>query len=145
VSSLVYYQARISQWADIDALETWTEGSLKSLRFSLAGVADDLDDESSPPSNSLPIDVFKISGKSRADRSMFIAKLSGLTMLNLTPISPAERRDAEMWYISQVEGKGDAAHWGRYDESKKKYGISAVTGTAAPARSSGLKSRMISE
>lgn len=76
---------------------------------------------------------------------MFIAKLSGLTMLNLTPISPAERRDAEMWYISQVEGKGDAAHWGRYDESKKKYGISAVTGTAAPARSSGLKSRMISE
>jgi len=145
LTTLVMRQSGIRFWTDIDALETWTCGSLNTMRFSLADVIDDSDDESETRPRHPSADPTRISGRSKADRQMFIAKLSGLTSLNLTPVSAGERRDAEMWYVNRIREAQDPSSWGRYDELRTKYDMSAATAVPASSRSAALKSRMISE
>ena len=145
LAHLVLYETTLSSWTDIDTLEVWTSGSLKSLRIALAGVQDDgVDDQAS---TTTATDMKKIAGKAMADRYMLIAKLSSLDSLNSSPITPNERRDAETWYVDRL-GKlpeEERREHGRYEELCKKYGTTPSQPPSAVPRSGALKSKLISE
>lgn len=146
LESLTLLDTSITDWAGIDAIESCTRGTLKALRISPIGL-DPPDAENLGPSPQTLDDPARMTGIARTDRPMLIAKLSGLTSLNLSPITPAERRDAEEWYVKhvrQLREAGDTSIWGRYDELSKTHGL-LVPAPAATARSAVLKSRMISE
>jgi hypothetical protein len=170
LTTLILLSSRISSWSDIDALQKWTAGRLSALRFSLyegatmkpvsetlSGVdleskeasidrsrdqAEALADSNDKDSHTA---TERISGYARNDRLMFIAILSSLTMLNSTPVSASERRDAEMWYVNHL-GQGASPsdiRIGRYDELRLKYGLEAPV--VEPLRPQGLRSKMLSE
>ncbi|GAA6023216.1 hypothetical protein JCM10207_004483 [Rhodosporidiobolus poonsookiae] len=84
-----------------------------------------------------------------------IARFAALTELEGTPVTAAERGDAERFWLEQLdkdeEKEAELSEWarGRADELRTKHGASA-TATAAPAASSGkapqkptLKDRLI--
>ena len=133
LTHLVLRDTSLSLWADIDALEYATGGKLAVLRISLIGVID-ADTEPINP------DPRTMSGQMRHDRSLLVAKLSGLTMLNSTQVSMAERRDAELWYLGYVDRVG--GRWGRYDDLSAQHGHNVARRVIPP---SGLRSKMISE
>ena len=160
LENLIILSASLSTWSDIDALERWTAGRLTTLRFSLARPESDPEDEDVGSENvvrSTPTvaaaDPYRISGRATIDRPIFIAKLPNLIMLNSTPVTPTERRDAERAYVSQVEraSPGDESSWGRYDDLRLKHGLLArdaaqsETSPGPPKRSAALKSKMMSK
>lgn len=170
LTTLILLSSRISSWSDIDALERWTAGRLSTLRFSLyEGVTmkpvsetlSGVDLESKEASTDRSRDqaealadsshkdgrtvTERISGYARNDRLMFIAILSSLTVLNSTPVSASDRRDAEMWYVNHL-GQGASpsdTRIGRYDELRLKYGVEARA--VEPPKLQGLRSKMLSE
>lgn len=86
-----------------------------------------------------------MSGDPRADRPLLIAKLSSLTALNGSNVSPAERWDSELFYIHYVDRlpSDQRATWGRYEELVKKHDIGPKA--PAPKASTNLKSKMLSK
>lgn len=75
----------ISAWSDLDALSGWVDGGIQSLVIS--------GDECPLVSALDPRDV----------RLIATARLASLTSFNHGHIQPAERRDAELYYLSFVE------------------------------------------
>ena len=148
LANLIMLSSSIARWTDIDGLEKWTRGRLRSFKFTLASAAAETDEEG----ETLPKDGVgptRLTGQSRQDRPLLIASLSGLTMLNQTPITATERRDAERLYVDHVEKfatKNERETWGRYAElSKLFHPASDETVNPKPNTRSALKSRMISE
>ncbi|KAI9634676.1 uncharacterized protein MKK02DRAFT_16196 [Dioszegia hungarica] len=140
---LILLSSPILDWTSIDALHQWTGENLTSLKFSL-----------SPPSKSehdAPADdagpARRLSGDQAADRSILIAKLPALEMLNSSPVKSAERRDAEMGYINMVDrlvaaGKGKKEDWARYDELKRIHGVDSAPAQVVDLKKSHLRSRL---
>lgn len=146
LETLILLETAIPSWTDIDALQNCTGGSLRSLRISLAGM-EDVGDEATAAGTDKHTDSTRMTGIAKLDRPMLIAKLSGLTMLNLTPISLTERRDAEEWYVRhvlQLRDKGDTTTWGRYEELRVQH-QPTLSVTGQPRPSNALKSKLISE
>lgn len=144
LNTLILLHTRVEQWRDIDAIESWTSGRLKSLRISL--FSRDISIEGDPPPPLADKGEGYMTGKAILVRPILIAQLPGLEILNSTPISAAERRDAEMWYVSYVSRNnqnGEGHEWGRYGELKEKYGMKE--GEKVVAKPAGLRSKMISE
>jgi hypothetical protein len=137
--TLIMVNCSITSWESIDNLERWTDGALHNLRISLAGV-DDVDD-TGPTASTAPT---KMTGRAKLDRPILIAKLSGLVTLNSTPITIAERKDAEIYYVKYVGGLSveyRGGIWGRYDTLQAIYGESEIK-AIKPAS---LRSKMISK
>jgi hypothetical protein len=130
---VIMINTEVTSWESIDNLERWTNGALQSLRISLAGVEDDGLDGL--------LDPTRMTGKAKLDRPVLIAKLSGLVTLNSTPITPAERRDAEMHCVKYVSGlpENTKEGWGRYEVLRGMYTVEEK-----PVATS-LRSKMISE
>ena len=137
---LILLNTALSRWTDIDALELWTGSRLQSLRISLLDARED---------DPAFVDATQMSGKSSLDRPILIAKLPGLESLNLTPIIPSERRDAELFYISHVakllvhHPEMRSSEWGRYEYLCSAHGRPVLASTEP--RSSALRSKMISK
>ena len=124
----------------MDNLELWTRGKLESLRISsIEGSI------AKPPEN----DLHMMSGNDELDRPWIIAKLSGLKALNSTPITSAERQEAERVYVNAVsDGQrlgGQPDNHGRFAELSQKYGNSVVTASQARRPRETLRSKMLSE
>jgi hypothetical protein len=143
ISSLILLDSPLSDWTSIDSLAKWFP-ILSSLRFL-----------SLPPSNPPPppalhanvdtdvvADPRRIPADPTKARPFLIAKLPLLSQLNSTPLSPNERRDAELFYVGFVSGLATTAGWARYEELCELYGRPVQS--AARIRDTSLKSRMIS-
>jgi hypothetical protein len=129
----------VSDWSSIDSLAKWFP-KLSSLRF--------ISSQDPPPHAVANADVAADPRRIPADptkaRPFLIAKLPLLTQLNSTPVSPNERRDAELFYVGFV-GRlaiSAAAGWARYEELCELHGRPVRSG--ARTKDTSLKSRMIS-
>ena len=144
LTHLIFFDAPLRLWPDIDALEAWTGGRLRSLRISLTT----LPSENSPQANPVSDDPLHISGDATSVRSFLIAKLSSLMSLNSTPVTPAERRDSEVFYISQVtktlstHRETKSSNWARYEHLCDIHGQS--THPTHVGKTSALRSKMMS-
>ncbi|KAL7420773.1 hypothetical protein Q5752_004725 [Cryptotrichosporon argae] len=99
IKSITWFGARIDA-ADLDALDAWTAGRLRAVRITFGSAAHDgsgADDERA----------------AKVHRRDAIARLSGVEHVNGTPVTPTERRDAEVAYVAAAEQSGSAQTWRR--------------------------------
>ncbi|KAA1469385.1 hypothetical protein DENSPDRAFT_773147 [Dentipellis sp. KUC8613] len=82
VKHLAFLSAGISTWASVDALNSWLPG-LESLSLSGTPLVED-------------------EQTGRTWRQFVIARVPSLRVLDSTPISPHQRTDAELFYLSSV-------------------------------------------
>lgn len=81
-------------------------------------------------------------------RPTIIAKFGSLTMLNSTPVSATERRDAEKAYLTKIDrilAKHTSAQpstWGRYAELRERHGAGTVQPVVPPMKAT-LRSKMM--
>lgn len=128
----------IGAWSSIANLQEWTGDSLISLKLSLS------------PSLTTG-QSGRLSGEAEKDRPVIIALLSHLTTLNSTPITAAERRDAETFLLRQLEqscrGEDLAVELRRrYDQLRRRYGAESVAASPdAGVRIGPLKSKLLSK
>lgn len=71
-------------------------------------------------------------------------------MLNSSPISTSERRDAEIRYIKIIDrlaasGKGKTEEWGRYEDLKRIHGTEETKDQVVDLRLGHLRSRLYSQ
>lgn len=144
LTTLVWNDSAIESWADLDHIESWLDLKLTTLSFSRADPELDNQEAQANPTDPMAIPVSWDEA-----RSTIIAKFGCLTMLNSTPVSATERRDAEKAYLVRVERllaadeSAQASDWGRFQELREKHGAPAAKPAAATQKAT-LRSKMMS-
>lgn len=123
---LIWRNSRITDWRAVDHLAQWTGTSLRSFRFTV--------NFAHTSGKTLDDNGHRIENDEQHVRLVTIAKLASLESLNSTMITPAERRDAELFYVAhvrRVNSKEASTAWARYHELERKYDETTTTNGAA--------------
>lgn len=122
----------VASWTDIDNINYWVDGGLKSLNCAT-------DSEHGSLFSSIdPRDL----------RPLLIARFAALQTLNHVPIQPAERRDAELFYLTYVEKTTPSIpqtlrqkYHPRYQQLAQQYG--RASGEAFSPQPETLRSKLL--
>ncbi|WWC62773.1 uncharacterized protein I303_105370 [Kwoniella dejecticola CBS 10117] len=153
LKSLILLESHIQNWSDLDNLSEQIP-DLTNLRFSAAvHPQTQIPHQSGTSIRETTSDKSSLSSiDDKSMRSICIAKFPNLTHFNSNIVTPTERRDAELFYISFVRRITDESHtrngqkgyWGRWAELIKLHNIKEEDegrGTVKVKR--GLKGRML--
>lgn len=104
LDTLLLGEANLATWGDVQALDRLP--ALSNLRIT-----------GSP--------VWSSTGNDATSRAITIARLGQLNVLNASLVSEAERRDAELWYLSHVRGARSGCYCMNARMQKVENGISS--------------------
>ncbi|WWC88654.1 uncharacterized protein L201_003567 [Kwoniella dendrophila CBS 6074] len=150
LTTLTFLESSISNWSDLDNLSQFAL-NLHNLRLSVrkTPIPQDTNQEIASGQTMEINQLLSVDDKSL--RSICIAEFPNLTMFNSNPITPIERRDSELFYISFVKKRianndEKIESWSRYEELCKLHNVSKEINESneiGKKPKSGLKGRMI--